>query len=86
MAGAAKLASHFSQPWAAQVPPGRSRVTITQVVLHHASRYSDFYESLHSKPHAYEVFGLFPSKAGHSAARVCFPDACGQLGAAVISC
>lgn len=68
MAGAAKLASHFSQPWAAQVPPGRSRVTITQVVLHHASEYSDFSESLHSKPHAYEVLGLFPRKAGHSVA------------------
>lgn len=68
MAGAAKLASHFSQPWAAQVPPGRLRVTITQVALHHASGYSDFSESLHSKPHAYEVFGLFPSKAGHSVA------------------
>lgn len=68
MAGAAKLASHFSQTWAARVPPGRSYVTITQVVLNHASRYSDFSESLHSKPHAYKVFGLFPRKAGHSVA------------------
>lgn len=52
---------------------GRFRVTITQVVLNHASRYSDFY----SKPHAYEVFGLFPRKAGPSVAWVCFPDAFG---------
>lgn len=36
-----------------------------------------FFWMLHSKPHAYEVFGLFPRKAGHSVAWVCFPDAFG---------
>lgn len=66
---AGELDSHFSQTWAAQVPPGRSHVIMTHVILHNASEYSDFYESLHSKPNAYEVFGLFPRKTGHSSRR-----------------
>lgn len=46
-----------------------------------------FSESLHLESNAYEAFGLFPRKTGHSARMsVCFPDdAFRQLKAAVVS-
>jgi hypothetical protein len=45
-----------------------------------------FSESLHWESSAYEATGPFPRKTGHSARMsVCFPDAFGQLKAAVVS-